>query len=61
MGALISFHTLCKNCYKTQSCYSIVSIFDTSKEHIEVHSHTKFAMNLINIQGVVSVYSRKKR
>ena len=61
MGALISFCTLCKNFYKTQTCNSIVSIFCTSKEHIKVHSHTKFAMNLINIQVVMSVYSCKRR
>ena len=54
MGASISFHTLCKNCYKTQTCNSIVSIFGTSKEHIKVHSRTTFAMNLINIQGVMN-------
>ena len=60
-GALISFRTLCKNCYKTQTCNSIVSIFSTSKEHIKVHSCTKFAMNLINIQGVMSIYSCKKK
>ena len=59
-GALISFRTLCKNCYKTQTCHSIVSIFGTSKVRIKVHLRTKFAMNLINIQGVMSVYSRKK-
>ena len=60
-GASISFCTLCKTCYKTQMCNSIVLIFGTSKEHIKVHSHTKFAMNLLNIQGVMSVYSRKKK
>ena len=27
---------------------------------LKVHSRAKFAMNLINIQGVMSVYSRKK-
>ena len=59
MGASISFRTLCKNCYKMQTCNSIVSILGTSKERTKVHSHTKFAMNLINIQGVMSIYSRK--
>ena len=52
-GASISFHTLCKNCYKTQTYDSIVSIFDTIKERIKVHSPTKSAMHLINIQGVM--------
>ena len=61
MGASISFRILCKNCYKTQTCHSIVSIFGTSKERIKVHSRTKFAMNLINLQGVMSAYSRTKR
>ena len=61
MGASISFRTLCKNCYKTQTCNSIVSIFGTSKERIKAHSRTKFAMNLIIIQGIMSIYSRKKR
>ena len=60
-GALISFGTLCKNCYKTQACNSIASIFSTNEERVTVDSPTKFAMNLRNIQGVMSVYSRKKR
>ena len=59
-GALISFCTLCKNCYKTQTCNSIVWIFGTNKERIKMNPRTKFAMNLINIQGVMSVYSHKK-
>ena len=61
MGASISFHTLCTNCYKTQTCNSIVLIFGTSKEHIKVHLRTKFAVNLTNIQRVISVSSSKKR
>ena len=35
-------------------------IFGTNEECIEVKSHTKFAVNMMNIQGVVNVYSRKK-
>ena len=60
MGALISFRTLCKNCYKTQTCNAIVLTFGTSKECIKVHSRTKFAMNLINIQGVRAFIHIKK-
>ena len=58
--ALISFHTLCKNCYKMQTCNSIALIFGTNEEHVTMDSHTKFIVNLRNIQGVMSVYSRKK-
>ena len=60
MGASISFRILCKNCYKTQTCNSIASIFSTNEEHVTVDSRTKFVVNLRNIQGVMSVYSRKK-
>ena len=52
------FRTLCKYCYKTQMCYSIALIFDTNEERVMVDSHTKFAVNLRNIQGVMSIYSR---
>ena len=61
MGASISFCSLCKNCYKMQTCTSIASIFGTNEELVMVDSHTKFVVNLRNIQGVMSVYSRKKR
>ena len=60
MGASISFHTLCKNYYKMQTCNSIDSVFGTNVEHVTVDSHTKFVVNLRNIQGVMSIYSRKK-
>ena len=46
MGALIYFHTLCKNCYKMQMCSSIASIIGTNEEHVMVDSLTKFAVNL---------------
>ena len=59
-GALISFSTLCKNCYKMQKCNLIASIFGTNEERVMVDSCTKFVVNLRNIQGVISVYSRKK-
>ena len=59
MGALISFCTLCKNCYKMQTCNSIASIFGTNEEHVMVDLRTKCAVNLRNIQGVMSIYSRK--
>ena len=61
MGASIYFRTLCKNCYKMQTCSLIASIFGTNEEHVTVDSRTKFVVNLRNIQGVMSVYSRKKR
>ena len=53
-GASIYFHTLCKNCYKTQTCNSIASIFGTNEEQ---DSYIKFAVNLRDIQGVMSIYS----
>ena len=60
MGASIYFHTLCKNCYKMQTCNSIVSIFGTDEECVTVDSRTKFVANLSNIQGVMSIHSHKK-
>ena len=44
-----------------QMCDLIASIYGTNEEHITVDSRTKFAVNLRNIQGVMSVYSRKKK
>ena len=41
-GAKISFRSLCKNCYKTQTCTSIASIFGTNEECVMVDSRTKF-------------------
>ena len=61
MGALISFRTFCKNYYKMQMCNSIASSFGTNEEPVTVDSRTKFAVNLSNRQGAMSVYSRKKR
>ena len=50
MGALIYFRTLCKNCYKTQTCKSIASIFfGTNEKHVTVDSRTKFAVNTIYV------------
>ena len=60
-GASIYFCTLCKNCYKMQTCTLIASIFDTNEERVTVGSRTKFAVNLRNIQGVMSIYPHKKR
>ena len=57
-GALISFLTLCKSCYKMQM-YN--SIFGTNEECVIVDSRTKFVVNLRNIQGVMSVYECKKK
>ena len=39
-----------------QMCNSIVLIFGTNEEHVTVDSLTKFAVNLRNIQGVMSIY-----
>ena len=55
MGTLIYFCTLCKNCYKMQTCDSIASTIGTNEEHVTVDSHTKFAVNLRNIQGAIHV------
>ena len=43
-----------------QMCNLIASIFSTNEECVMVDSRTKFVVNLSNIQGVMSVYSRKK-
>ena len=51
---------VCKNCYKTQTCNLVALIFGTNEECVMVDSRTKFAVNLSNIQGVMSIYSRKK-
>ena len=40
---------------------SIALIIGTNEEHVTVDSRTKFAVNLRNIQGVMSIYSRKKK
>ena len=37
------------------------SFFSTNEECVTVDSRTKFVVNLSNIQGVMDVYSRKKR
>ena len=59
MGASIYFHILCKNCYKMQKCSSVASIFGTNEECVTVDLRTKFAVNLMNIQGVLSIYSHQ--
>ena len=58
-GGSIYFCTLCNNCYKMQTFNSIASIFGTNQDCIKVNSRTKFAVHLMNIQGDMSVYSRK--
>ena len=60
-GASISFRTLCKNCYKMQMRNTIASIFGTNEERVTMDSRTKFIVNLSNIQGVMDIYSHKKR
>ena len=60
-GTLISFHTLCKNCCKMQTCNSIALICSMNEERVTVDSHTKFVVNLRSFQGVMSVYSHIKR
>ena len=46
--------------YIIQTCNSIALIVSTNEGHVTVVSCTKFAVNLRNIQGVMSVYSHKK-
>ena len=60
-GASISFRTLSKNYYKMQICNSIATIFGTNDERVMADSRTTFVVNLSNIQGVMSIYSHKKR
>ena len=60
MEASTYFRILGKNCYKTQMCNSISLIIGTNEERVMVDSRTKFAVNLRNIQRVMSVYSSKK-
>ena len=55
-GVPISFRTLCKNCYKMQTCNLIASIFGTNEECVMVDSCTKFVVNLRSIQGCMSIY-----
>jgi len=43
---------LFKNCYKTDYSYSK---FGTDKQHIKANFHTKFCMNLINVQGDITI------
>ena len=43
-----------------QTCYSIATIFGTNEEHVTVDSRTKFVVKLRNLQGIMSIYSRKK-
>ena len=44
-----------------QMCNLIATIFGTNEERVTVDLRTKFVVNLSNIQGVMSVYSHKKR
>ena len=41
-------------------CDLIGSIFGTNEARIKVKSHTKFVVNMMNIQIVMSIYSCKK-
>ena len=59
-GASIHFCILCKNCYKMQTCNLVALIIGTNEKCVMVDSRTKFTVNLRNIQGVMSIYSRKK-
>ena len=36
-----------------QACNSIALFFETNEEHIKVNSHTKFAVNMMNIQEAI--------
>ena len=56
-GLQFLFTHFAKKIYKTQTCNSIAAICGTNEERVMVDSPTKFAVNLRNIQGVMSVYS----
>ena len=43
-----------------QTCNSIASIIGTNEEHVMVDLRTKFAVNLMNIQGVRAFIRIKK-
>ena len=43
-----------------QKCNLIALIFGTNEELVMVDPRTTFAVNLRNIQGVMSIYSHKK-
>ena len=61
-GALfVLFAQFATKCYTIQTCNSIALIFGTNEERVTVDSRTKFAVNLRNIQRVMSFYSHKKR
>ena len=59
-GLRFLFAHFAQNCYKMQMCNSIASIFGTIEERVTMDSRAKLAVNLRNIQGVMSIYSRKK-
>ena len=44
-----------------QACDSIALIFGTNEERVTMDSRIKFVVNPSNIQGVMSIYSRKKK
>jgi len=56
-GLDYSFH---KNCFKTINLYSITLKLGTDKQHVKANFHTKFCMNLINVQDAVNNYSCEK-
>ena len=60
-ASIVLFAQFATKCYKIQMCNSIALIFGTNEEHVTVDSRTKFAVNLRNIQGVMSFHSHKKR
>ena len=54
------FRTLRKNCYKHKCVTQLHRYLAQMKRvYIKLNLRTKFAINLINIQGVMSVYSHK--
>jgi len=59
-GAYIVFSHTCKNCCNFLMRSLIALKFGKNKEHIKANSGTEFGMNLISIQCVRSIDSRRK-
>ena len=53
-GIKLFFLHTCKNRYNFLMCSLIALKFGTNKEHIKVNSGTKFGMNLISMQCIMS-------
>ena len=58
--ASILYTHFAKIAIKCKCATSIASIFGTNEEHVTADSCTKFAVDLRNIQGVMSIIQVKK-